>query len=72
MRLLSFAFGSCRGKTDVPAYPATDAALNIIATGAMQKPELYYPWFTYIICAIKDWFPSITNYAIRSSYNYEP
>uniref|UniRef100_A0A3P8UU74 Hydroxysteroid (11-beta) dehydrogenase 1-like a n=1 Tax=Cynoglossus semilaevis TaxID=244447 RepID=A0A3P8UU74_CYNSE len=33
----------------LPAYPATDAALNIITAGATRQPELYYPWFTYIM-----------------------
>uniref|UniRef100_H2LI64 Hydroxysteroid (11-beta) dehydrogenase 1-like a n=2 Tax=Oryzias latipes TaxID=8090 RepID=H2LI64_ORYLA len=32
--------------TDMPAYPAADAALNIIITGATRQRELFYPWFT--------------------------
>lgn len=61
-----------RGVIDLPAYPATDAALNIIITGATRQLDLYYPWYTYIIAVTKDWFPSITNYIIQNSYNYMP
>lgn len=61
-----------RGVTDIPAYPATDAALNIIITGATREPELFYPWFTHTLNLIKDWFPPITNYIIQNSYNYIP
>ncbi|KAM9386369.1 hydroxysteroid 11-beta-dehydrogenase 1-like protein [Pholidichthys leucotaenia] len=57
---------------NLPAYPATDAALNIVITGATKQPELYYPWFTYIGAIIKDWFPSVTNYIVQNSYNYYP
>ncbi|XP_072245858.1 hydroxysteroid 11-beta-dehydrogenase 1-like protein [Leuresthes tenuis] len=60
------------GITKVPAYPATDAALNIIITGATRQLELYYPWYTYIMTITKDWSPSITNYIIQNSYNYNP
>lgn len=60
------------GVIDLPAYPATDAALNIIIAGATRQLDLYYPWYTYIIAVTKDWFPSITNYIIQNSYNYIP
>lgn len=63
---------SCRGYTDVPAYPAPDAALNIIVTGATRQPELFYPWFTRALILSKDWFPSFTDYVIQNSYNYTP
>lgn len=61
-----------RGVVSVPAYPATDAALNIIITGATRQHELFYPWFTQIVTLSKDWFPSISNYFIQNSYNYIP
>lgn len=70
-RAVSFSLFS-RGVVNLPAYPATDAALNIIMIGATRQLELYYPWFTYIIVVTKDWFPSITNYIIQNSYNYIP
>ncbi|XP_041791443.1 hydroxysteroid 11-beta-dehydrogenase 1-like protein [Chelmon rostratus] len=66
------AMEKVRGVTDIPAYPATDAALNIIITGATREPELFYPWFTHTLNLIKDWFPPITNYIIQNSYNYIP
>lgn len=66
------AMEKVRGVTDVPAYPATDAALNIIITGSTRQPELFYPWFTYFIAITKDWFPSVTDYMTQNSYNYIP
>ncbi|XP_029285841.1 hydroxysteroid 11-beta-dehydrogenase 1-like protein isoform X1 [Cottoperca gobio] len=66
------AMEKVREVTSVPAYPATDAALNIIITGATRQSELFYPWFTYIVSLTKDWFPSFTNYAIQKSYSYSP
>ncbi|XP_040897205.1 hydroxysteroid 11-beta-dehydrogenase 1-like protein [Toxotes jaculatrix] len=66
------AMEKVRGVTDVPAYPATDAALNIITTGATRQLELFYPWFTRVVTLTKDWFPSITNYIIQNSYKYSP
>ncbi|KAM6939273.1 hydroxysteroid 11-beta-dehydrogenase 1-like protein [Lycodopsis pacificus] len=66
------AMEKVRDVTNVPAYPATDAALNIIMTGATRQPELFYPWFTHIVTLTKDWFPSITDYIVQNSYNYIP
>ncbi|XP_017262409.1 hydroxysteroid 11-beta-dehydrogenase 1-like protein [Kryptolebias marmoratus] len=66
------AMEKVRGVTDIPAYPASEAALNIIRTGATRQQELYYPWFTQIMSLSKDWFPAITNYAIQNTYNYSP
>ncbi|XP_039983878.1 hydroxysteroid 11-beta-dehydrogenase 1-like protein [Xiphias gladius] len=66
------AMDKVRGVTNVPAYPAADAALNIIITGATRQPELFYPWFTHIVNLSKDWFPSITSHIIQNSYKYSP
>ncbi|XP_026161321.1 hydroxysteroid 11-beta-dehydrogenase 1-like protein [Mastacembelus armatus] len=66
------AMEKVRGIVNAPAYPATDAALNIIITGATRQPELYYPWFTWVVSISKDWFPSVTNYIIQNSYNHIP
>ncbi|KAM9357916.1 hydroxysteroid 11-beta-dehydrogenase 1-like protein [Symphorus nematophorus] len=66
------AMEKVRGVTSVPAYPATDAALSIIVTGATRQPELFYPWFTHIVTLTKDWFPSLTSYVIQNSYKYSP
>lgn len=66
------AMEKVRGVIDVPAAPATEAALNIIKTGATRQDELYYPWSTYIITLTKDWIPAATNYIIRNAYNYIP
>lgn len=61
-----------RSVTDVPAYPATEAALSIIIAGATKQQEVFYPWFTYTASLTKDWFPSVTNYVIRNTYKYMP
>ncbi|XP_071377633.1 hydroxysteroid 11-beta-dehydrogenase 1-like protein [Centroberyx affinis] len=66
------AMDKIKGITDIPAYPATDAALNIITTGATRQQELFYPWFTNIVSVVKDWFPSVTNHIIRNTYSYHP
>ncbi|KAJ3599291.1 hypothetical protein NHX12_033254 [Muraenolepis orangiensis] len=66
------AMEKVKGKTEVPAYPASEAALNVVIAGATRQPEVFYPWFTYIISVVKDWCPCITNYSIRNSYSYEP
>lgn len=63
---------SLRGYIDAPAYPASEAALNIIMTGTTRQPELFYPWFTSVVALSKDWFPSITSYVVQNSYNYNP
>lgn len=66
------AMEKVKGVTNVPAYPASEAALNIIITGATRQLELFYPWFTYVVAASKDMFPSVTNFIIQNSYNYNP
>lgn len=66
------AMEKVRGVTSVPAYPAAEAALNIVIAGATRQQEIFYPWFTYIAIVSKDWFPSFTNYFIQSTYNYVP
>ncbi|XP_029002756.2 hydroxysteroid 11-beta-dehydrogenase 1-like protein isoform X1 [Betta splendens] len=66
------ALSKIRGVLDATAYPATEAALNIIITGATRQPELFYPWFTYVINLFKDWSPSLTEHLVRSAYKYDP
>nr|XP_019936361.1 PREDICTED: hydroxysteroid 11-beta-dehydrogenase 1-like protein [Paralichthys olivaceus] len=58
--------------TDVPAAPATDAALNIVTAGALREAELFYPWNTYLVTLTKDWFPPVTNHFIRTTFKYNP
>uniref|UniRef100_A0A8C6T467 Hydroxysteroid 11-beta-dehydrogenase 1-like protein n=1 Tax=Neogobius melanostomus TaxID=47308 RepID=A0A8C6T467_9GOBI len=66
------AMEKVRDVIDLPAAPATEAALNIIKTGSTRQAELYYPWNTYIVSLTKDWIPAATNYIIRNAYNYIP
>ncbi|XP_010764273.1 hydroxysteroid 11-beta-dehydrogenase 1-like protein [Notothenia coriiceps] len=66
------AMEKVKGVTSVPAYPATEAAMNIIITGATRQSELFYPWFTNILSMTKEIFPSITGYIMKNSYTYNP
>ncbi|MEQ2178119.1 hypothetical protein GOODEAATRI_010664 [Goodea atripinnis] len=67
------AMDKVRGVTKIPAYPATEAALNIIIAGATRQLDLYYPWFTQVVHIMKELFPWATNYVIQNySYNYNP
>ncbi|XP_072295260.1 hydroxysteroid 11-beta-dehydrogenase 1-like protein [Eucyclogobius newberryi] len=66
------AMEKTKGIVNIPAAPASEAALNILKTGATRQAELYYPRTTFIISLTKDWFPTATNYFIRSTYNYKP
>ncbi|XP_061833881.1 hydroxysteroid 11-beta-dehydrogenase 1-like protein [Nerophis lumbriciformis] len=66
------AMEKVKGVTNLPAYPASEAALKIIMTGATGEQELFYPWYTYILTLSKDFFPSIRDYMVLSSYNYIP
>uniref|UniRef100_A0A3B5LNJ3 Hydroxysteroid (11-beta) dehydrogenase 1-like a n=1 Tax=Xiphophorus couchianus TaxID=32473 RepID=A0A3B5LNJ3_9TELE len=66
------ALKAVRGIITTPAYPASEAALNIIITGATRQLELYYPWYTYVMNLIKDWYPSLTHHLIQNALNYNP
>ncbi|KAM9763054.1 hydroxysteroid 11-beta-dehydrogenase 1-like protein [Menidia menidia] len=66
------AMEKVKGVTKMPAYPATEAALNIIMAGQTRQLEIYYPWFTFIAAITKDWSPSLTGYIMQNSYNYIP
>lgn len=68
-----FFFCVCsRDVTHVPAYPASEAALNIIKTGATRQRELFYPWYIYFITVGRDFFPDVRDYFIQKSYSYTP
>ncbi|XP_063057465.1 hydroxysteroid 11-beta-dehydrogenase 1-like protein isoform X1 [Engraulis encrasicolus] len=61
-----------RKYTNMTAYPASDAALQIIKAGVTRQSEIFYPWFTYYLINIKDWFPNMSNKVMRSFYSTEP
>uniref|UniRef100_A0A8C6SW31 Hydroxysteroid 11-beta-dehydrogenase 1-like protein n=1 Tax=Neogobius melanostomus TaxID=47308 RepID=A0A8C6SW31_9GOBI len=48
--------------TNLPASPASEAALNIIKTGATRQAELYYPWKIFIMTLTKDWSSTQSHY----------
>lgn len=53
------AMNKIRGFSSMTAYPAGEAALNIIKAGATRQKEAFYPWFHYFTCLFRDWFPFI-------------
>lgn len=59
-----------RGFTNIPAWPASEAALHIITSGATRQTESYYPWFWYYGSLIRDWFPYLRDISIRNFYKY--
>ncbi|XP_043089479.1 hydroxysteroid 11-beta-dehydrogenase 1-like protein [Puntigrus tetrazona] len=46
------AMNKIRGYATMTAYPASEAALNIIKAGATRQREAYYPWFHYFTCLL--------------------
>ncbi|XP_029486651.1 hydroxysteroid 11-beta-dehydrogenase 1-like protein isoform X2 [Oncorhynchus nerka] len=66
------AMEKVRGITNIQAWPASEAALHIITSGATQQTESYYPWFWYYCCLIRDWFPYFRDMSLRNLYKYEP
>ncbi|KAJ8008072.1 hypothetical protein DPEC_G00100970 [Dallia pectoralis] len=54
--------------SNVPAWPAGEAALHIITSGVTRQTESYYPWFWYYCCLIRDWFPYLRDLGIRNLY----
>ncbi|XP_068175312.1 hydroxysteroid 11-beta-dehydrogenase 1-like protein [Antennarius striatus] len=66
------AMKKVRDVVNLPAYPAADAALNIIITGTTRQTDLFYPWYTSVMILCKDLFPSISDYFIQNAYNTIP
>lgn len=62
------AMEKIRGYIDTVAYPASDAALHIIKTGATRQSESHYPWFHWFTCFFRDWFPYHRDYCIRAAF----
>ncbi|KAM6962616.1 hydroxysteroid 11-beta-dehydrogenase 1-like protein [Aplochiton taeniatus] len=66
------AMEKVKGIVNIPAYPASEAALNIISTGALRQAEGFYPWFTRVAFLLREGFPFFTDLSIRYTYNYTP
>ncbi|XP_014024787.2 hydroxysteroid 11-beta-dehydrogenase 1-like protein [Salmo salar] len=64
------AMEKVKGFTNIPAWPASEAALHIITSGATRQTESYYPWFWYYGSLIRDWFPYLRDISIRNLYKY--
>ncbi|XP_063076101.1 hydroxysteroid 11-beta-dehydrogenase 1-like protein [Engraulis encrasicolus] len=62
------ALDKIRGYTDVTPWPASEAALHIIKAGATRQTETYYPWFHWLTCFFRDWFPAQRDMMIRMSF----
>ncbi|XP_073718301.1 hydroxysteroid 11-beta-dehydrogenase 1-like protein isoform X2 [Misgurnus anguillicaudatus] len=66
------AMEKIKGYIDMTAYPAHEAAWQIVAAGGSRQTEVFYPWYTYYACLFRDWFPYWRDLAIRNSYTYNP
>ncbi|XP_036410673.1 hydroxysteroid 11-beta-dehydrogenase 1-like protein [Megalops cyprinoides] len=66
------ALEKVKGYTNMTAHPAHEAALHIIKAGATHQAESFYPWYMYITCLFRDWFPFFRDLVIKNSYYYEP
>ncbi|XP_053148582.1 hydroxysteroid 11-beta-dehydrogenase 1-like protein [Hemicordylus capensis] len=64
------ALTKVRGVTTMTAAPASEAALAIVKGGATRAMEIFYPWSTWWLCQIRDWFPYQRDWVIRKFYNY--
>ncbi|XP_060797391.1 hydroxysteroid 11-beta-dehydrogenase 1-like protein isoform X2 [Neoarius graeffei] len=65
------AMEKIKGYIDMPAYPAHEAAYQIIKAGALCQSEAFYPWYTYYVTLFRDWFPYYRDQVIRNAYNYQ-
>ncbi|XP_061093821.1 hydroxysteroid 11-beta-dehydrogenase 1-like protein [Conger conger] len=66
------AMEKVRGHISMTAYPATEAALQIIKAGATRQRDMFYPWYTFYATLFRDWFPYYSDTVIRNSFVYEP
>ncbi|XP_062868595.1 hydroxysteroid 11-beta-dehydrogenase 1-like protein [Trichomycterus rosablanca] len=66
------AMAKIKGYIEMPAYPAHEAAWEIIKAGALRQSETFYPWYTYYATLFRDWFPYHRDQVIRRVYNYSP
>ncbi|GAA6096768.1 hydroxysteroid 11-beta-dehydrogenase 1-like protein [Tachysurus ichikawai] len=66
------AMEKIKGYIDMPAYPAHEAAYQIIKAGALRENEAFYPWYTFYASFFRDWFPSYRDQVIRKFYKYKP
>ncbi|KAI5621489.1 short-chain dehydrogenase/reductase 10 precursor [Silurus asotus] len=66
------AMEKIKGYIDMPAYPAHEAAYQIIKAGALRQSEAFYPWYTYYSTLFRDWFPYHRDQVIRMVYKYKP
>ncbi|XP_058256256.1 hydroxysteroid 11-beta-dehydrogenase 1-like protein [Hemibagrus wyckioides] len=66
------AMEKIKGYIDMPAYPAHEAAYQIIKAGALRESEAFYPWYTFYASLFRDWFPYHRDQVIRKVYKYQP
>ncbi|XP_048844740.1 hydroxysteroid 11-beta-dehydrogenase 1-like protein [Brienomyrus brachyistius] len=62
------AMEKIRGHSNAVPFPATEAALHVIKAGQARQQESFYPFYTYCLCLIRDWFPYFRDLVIRSSF----
>uniref|UniRef100_A0A8C9TYC8 Hydroxysteroid 11-beta dehydrogenase 1 like n=1 Tax=Scleropages formosus TaxID=113540 RepID=A0A8C9TYC8_SCLFO len=56
------------GRTRVVPYPAGEAALHVVRAGSLRQKESFYPWYTHLVCLVRDWCPFFRDVIIRNSY----
>ncbi|NWH93551.1 DHI1L protein, partial [Aegithalos caudatus] len=59
-----------RGKVQLRASPAPEAALAIVRGGAAREDEVFYPRWLQQLCRLWALFPSSGNRVLRTFYNY--
>ncbi|XP_042335403.1 hydroxysteroid 11-beta-dehydrogenase 1-like protein [Sceloporus undulatus] len=66
------AMEKVKGKVNMSAAPASEAALAIVKGGVTRAAEIFYPWTVQLLFLIRDWFPDQRDKIIRGYYNYDP
>ncbi|KAG9350603.1 hypothetical protein JZ751_024492 [Albula glossodonta] len=66
------AMEKVRNYTNMTAYPASEAALQIIKAGTTRQRDMFYPWYTFYTTLFRDWFPYYRDLIIQRSFLYEP
>ncbi|MBN3323011.1 DHI1L protein, partial [Atractosteus spatula] len=66
------AMKKVREKVNMKAAPATEAALEIIRSGATRQKELYYPFLAQLLCLSRDFLPAVRDWIIQSSFSSQP
>uniref|UniRef100_A0A8C9RLB6 Hydroxysteroid 11-beta dehydrogenase 1 like n=1 Tax=Scleropages formosus TaxID=113540 RepID=A0A8C9RLB6_SCLFO len=56
---------SAMEKVRVVPYPAGEAALHVVRAGSLRQKESFYPWYTHLVCLVRDWCPFFRDVIIQ-------